>query len=210
MSPMDMFAIVAWPMALSGVLLFIFVCRQKAKFGGLLRWLLIGAAAVLFFLPLSILSFHSSDSHITAAALQFLFILLGGFFCSLLIFGLATSQRRRNLKCLPSGQKMRLLLMSTLLALLGISSFAYGVRNLIGDYLLARQYVEGVIQETRSSFSRRGGIGFHLHINGQHYLTTADVFERARTGDHVRAEVGAGSGMIYRLDSIRTRDSQLN
>jgi len=201
-TPIDILAVFAWPLAFLGIWIFIVACRERTN-RRLPRWLLLIMAAVLFFVPLSTLAFHSSETQITATAFTFISVFIGAGFNVAAAFGIwGIRQSIKNPGRLSKGKQVTLSLLSVVFAVLGAASIIYGARQLTGDILLSRGRVEGVVQQAQTTFNRRLGYGYRLKIDGKSYWATAAAFDGVRVGDRVRVVIGAGSGMIYRLDLI--------
>jgi hypothetical protein len=84
----------------------------------------------------------------------------------------------------------------------GASLTALGCWYLVGDFLLPRVPVAGVVATTSTS---RGKAGFYYHVvlDGRHHTITGDLFETVRPGDRVEALAGTASGTIFSVNAAR-------
>jgi hypothetical protein len=80
--------------------------------------------------------------------------------------------------------------------------FGYGSRDLIGDFVLSRRYVECTVEKIDEN-SGRSGRYYHVYINDRHYLTIANVFTKLQKGGRIRAEIGAGSETIFDVTPLQ-------
>jgi TRAP-type C4-dicarboxylate transport system permease large subunit len=92
------------------------------------------------------------------------------------------------------------ILMTTLNLFFALAFLTFGLLWL-ADFVLPRRQVEGTVDKVYENVSRSGW-HYHVLIDGRHHPTTADVFTRLRQGDHVRATIGAATGLIFRTDPL--------
>lgn len=90
-----------------------------------------------------------------------------------------------------------------IMLLLGLLALAFGSYRLIGDFVLPRLIVEGRINSASHSGSKMDK--YSIVIDGRTYDTLRDVFLAVKTGDRVRAEVGAGSKTVLHAERIGWR-----
>lgn len=89
-----------------------------------------------------------------------------------------------------------------LAGVVGASLTAFGCWYLVGDFLLPRVPVAGVVASTNTS---RGKAGFYYHVvlDGRYHTITGDLFETVRPGDRVEALAGKASGTIFSVNATR-------
>src|SRR5262245_34036508 len=81
------------------------------------------------------------------------------------------------------------------LALIGV-----GAAVLAADHVMARQIVVGSIDRLFIHHTALGLNEYNVSIDGRLYKATTRLYATLRVGEYVRAEVGRGSGFIYRLE----------
>ncbi len=91
---------------------------------------------------------------------------------------------------------------NVLLALLFGAGAMWLASDLLADTLRPRVVVTGAVERMWSSSGTRGRRSFYLVISGTRVQTTRDVYGVLRNGDRVVAEVGAGSGMVLRVERL--------
>lgn len=82
----------------------------------------------------------------------------------------------------------------------GLASLGGGTYHFIADYVMARQIVQGTVQLLHVFWHSKGANEHVVKINDQFYAVTTQMYETLRVGDSVRAEIGRGSGYIYRIE----------
>jgi hypothetical protein len=90
-----------------------------------------------------------------------------------------------------------------IMLLLGLLALAFGSYRLIGDFVLPQLVVEGRINSVSRSSMKMDT--YSIVIDGHAYGTLRDVFLAVKTGDRVRAEVGAGSKTVLHAKRIGSR-----
>ena len=175
-------AIVFWPMTSVVAIFLVWLWRRMWR----VRPNLFVFIAVFTSIFLTVLLFKVIGHESAAGVLDLgvFDVLLGAFFLVPLFFA---RRRLRGAKGIAAG---------SIALVFGLLFFGNGSRNLIGDFVLSRQYVVGTVEKIYEN-SGRSGRYYHVYINGQHHPTTANVFAQLRRGDRIRAEIGAGSGTIY-------------
>jgi hypothetical protein len=83
--------------------------------------------------------------------------------------------------------------------MLGLWTIGIGGWNLIGDFALSRDVLDGQITATAHAYGAAGRDNYRIAIDGRHFNATAEVYARVHSGDRVRAELGAASQTVLRV-----------
>ena len=145
--------------------------------------------AVFSFFALIIILFGviGNQTAVSVFDVAVLFSLVGGSWLWLVV---KVARRARSAR----------ILMTTLNLFFALAFLTFGLLWL-ADFILPRREIEGTIDKIYEDVSRSGW-HYHVFIDGRHHPTTADVFTHLRQGDHVRATIGAASGLIFRTDPL--------
>jgi lysylphosphatidylglycerol synthetase-like protein (DUF2156 family) len=174
-----------WP-ALVAVACLAIVVRQTVGFASAMPRAMLSAAAVLvaFLVFVLVYSFHHTTM---ALANGYIFAIVLGLVMIFVRMNDQTSIRR------------------ILIRVFGAVTLTYGCWNLVGDFLLRRTQVEGVVshvEQGRSPSWNRSAWRYHIELSGRRFETTKVLFERVERGQRIRADVGKGSGMILAAEQL--------
>jgi len=184
----DILAILFWPLAALFVLLcWKFGSNSAFKNEGQLAFVWL---AMPFYLIWSLLGFSS-----LIGVFNFH---LGLIFAAVATFYYFVTSIRRQPG--PEGNRARLILV-----LMGSVFLVWGGWYLAGDHLMARETAEGRIQDLGKQINRGFPADQIVTINDHEYKLTRHLRATLKVGDHVRIEVGQGSGYIYRLEHVPAR-----
>lgn len=188
MSLINFFAIMYWPLgALTTLLLFVVYRRRgtTTKRQNLIGFLIVCPLAMSFliFFPYVL----GNQSAIALIDIYILFCVAGAIMLLALFAG------RKDFK----GRIARLCV-----AAMGAVILYYGASSFVGDFILPRLHIEGTVENAVKTFSSRAGYFYEIHIDGQRYNTTADIFSQLHSGERVRAEIGVGSHNIFKIEKL--------
>lgn len=89
-------------------------------------------------------------------------------------------------------------------AVVGLLIAAWSAYVLMGDWAFQRDTIIGRFDRVEVDNSRRGGPRFYAVIDGKRWEATRQGLFGSQAGQQVRAERGAGSGMILHTQLIRS------
>jgi hypothetical protein len=186
----DWIAILLWPMGIVGLSLsawLIWKHGSKSRIGhnsGLLA---------LVYIAVIIISLSATYNK----SLTFLFdAYLGEAFAGLCLIGFAAILSH------PRFQLQRKISAIALLAASGLFLIYAGVTVLYMDYLVPKTTIEGTIADLRVERCSQCASTFYADIDGRPRKLTAPSFGAVKVGDHVRAEIGKGSGYVFSFQQI--------
>jgi hypothetical protein len=171
----DSLALAVWP----AIIVVAFLVRSKPH-------PVIGVAALLAGLLLVIILIYSF--HHTAAGLA------NGYIFAIVLGVLFVFVRRKN-----EGTVTLVLRRA-----IGAMMLTYGCWYLVGDFLLRRTQVDGLVarvDQGRSSY-RSGDWRYFVEVGARRFETTKEVYQSVEPGQRVRADVGKGSGKILAVERI--------
>jgi hypothetical protein len=84
--------------------------------------------------------------------------------------------------------------------LFGLIVLSFSSYWLVGDFVFPRLIMEGRVDSVSHSSARWDR--FTIVINGERHNTLRDVYLAVGTGDRVRAELGAGSKYVLRIERL--------
>ena len=90
-----------------------------------------------------------------------------------------------------------------LMTVFGLAVIAAGSYSVVGDLVPPRLIIEGQVNSVSHSWSK--GDKYSIVIDGKRYETLRDVFLTVSEGDRVRAEAGAASKTILRVEPTRAQ-----
>jgi hypothetical protein len=192
MSLVDVLAFAMWPLAAIGI----WLSRSAFAFdaNGVRRPLIAAAALALILVPFLVLAivfpFHSA----TVVALQYSILAAAG--AGLLVMGWrSTMSRFRSMAVVVAG-----------FLLLG-----GGLWFLLGDFLVRRTRVEGVVTDMRygprSPTCAYCSSDYFIYVGGRRYRATATIFQAIETGQRIRARAGRASRRIMTVTTGRASAS---
>lgn len=151
---------------------------------------LIGAGTVAVFGAL--FGIFNNQSAIALFVADIFFILVGfGFLFLVVISARSTTRATGALKVLGL----------IFFFCLGLASVLYFGWFFVGDFFLPRREIVGAIDMLDISSGRRSQY-YHVYVDGKRYSTTADVYETLELNTRIRAEVGGGSGTIFKAERL--------
>jgi hypothetical protein len=125
--------------------------------------------------------------------------LVGFLGLSLALFLALSPTARANLK---TGKTVGWLLI-VINMVTGSAFLALGGWYFIGDFLLERQHVQGMLIGKHTKHRIFGIIpSYYLRFDGREHETTADVYENIRDNGYSRAEIGGGSKTIFKIEPV--------
>jgi hypothetical protein len=84
----------------------------------------------------------------------------------------------------------------------GLAFFTLFGWHFVGDFLRERQHIQGMLGPKPVKSGRFGVPSYYLHLNGRDYETTAEVYKSAGSRGYSRAEIGAGSNTIFKIEPV--------
>jgi hypothetical protein len=179
MTVLDVVAVAFWPVVL-GLLLLAWANRSDMSLVAVVSAALIVLAGIIY------ISFAGIAS-LSVLFAQHVGLILGGAF-----FVWATYVARHKLSLTARAG----------IGLFGLALIGIAGAQLVGDYLLPRQVVQGAIDRLHAFGHSKGPDSYEVSIDGKLYPATTRLYDTLRPGERVRVEIGRGSGYIYRLERL--------
>ena len=89
-----------------------------------------------------------------------------------------------------------------ILVALGAISVLVAMIDVIGDFVMQRADVNGVVTRKYVVRGRRMSDKYYVEINGRRFPTTADIYDWIDPQSRIHAEVGRGSGNIFQAAKL--------
>jgi len=158
-------------------------------------WILILSYAVLFFGAVGLM-WMSHWTELLLLNLRAFIVLVG--------MGIAAMGLRASLFNSINSRTIRRasIVMRPIFILFGAAIVIAGLYALYEDTALPKLFVQGQINNMTYYYGRGFETKYFVVINGASLRATREVFLRLKTGDRVRAEIGAGSKVIVRAEPI--------
>jgi len=175
-----------WPVIALGLLIGVGFFRVKDRIGLIPLLLLAVVMVAMVVVPAFFIILEANQTVVT----------LANFDLFLLLFGVAA------LWGVPRRRKRDPAWRTVASVLVGIGATAFGAWSLAGDFLLPHAQLVGHITKTEHHRPPRGVVEYRVWIDGESFRTTAEIYGRVHRGDFVRAEIGAGTQVVLRIEEL--------
>lgn len=178
------------------------LCLAWRHVDGRLRTALQWIGSLLFFVPQALILFflHRSVDLLVyqEAVLAFWMITCGGLLLAKVSQGWFKGETPASL----SGRRQNPFLLLVLGFGVGALGIFFGVQ-FVGDTCLPRKIIEGHTQDLKVFHGTRSPSSYTIFIEGQPCAITRDLLLQLKRGEKIRAEVGAGSNYILKIEQAR-------
>lgn len=187
----DWLPILLWPGTLLYALLCSLILRSVKNYTA--RQTLTTFMGLPAFLLIAFLIVHASQSLVHLFNSYFGLIVAGALCCVGFFFAYFSR---------PSGADRAGGLI--LFGLAGPALLFFGSNVLIQDYVRNRAVIEGTVSQLNARTGSRKTADYRVVIDGKRFWATREIYEALKDGERVRAEIGKGSGYIYRIERTQS------
>ena len=191
-------AFFSWPLIAGGIAGFYFM-RQRKNLGQPQLPTAIRFLSVAFLLgPVVGISVYCNETGANLFAEDLLTIPLGCF------IGLASLSTWRKTGPFEWGNSevLKRKLVAGIAAPLGAVFILFGASAIVGDFMLERREVVGVVTDKFVQHSRRASDRYYFAINGRKFPTTSELYGQINPASRVQASVGRVSGTIFGVATL--------